>query len=57
MVIIVLGVTGSGKTTFISRILGQDVGIGHGLVSGMYNHSIPILPGARTSPAIARLHL
>jgi 50S ribosome-binding GTPase len=33
IIIAVMGITGSGKTTFISRCMGEDVGIGHGLHS------------------------
>lgn len=33
IIIAVMGITGSGKTTFISRCMGEDVGIGHGLES------------------------
>ena len=31
----VMGVTGSGKSSFIKSVTGQDVPIGHGLSSGM----------------------
>lgn len=34
IVIAVMGVTGAGKSSFIKRITGQDVVIGHGLDSG-----------------------
>lgn len=30
---LVMGMTGSGKSTFIARCVGQDVTIGHGLYS------------------------
>ena len=33
IIIAVMGITGSGKTTFISRCMGEDVGIGHDLHS------------------------
>lgn len=33
IIIAVMGITGSGKTTFISKCMGKDVGIGHGLHS------------------------
>jgi GTPase SAR1 family protein len=33
IIIAVMGITGAGKTTFISRCMGEDVGIGHGLHS------------------------
>jgi hypothetical protein len=33
IIIAVMGITGSGKTTLISRCMGEDVGIGHGLES------------------------
>ena len=33
IIIAVTGMTGAGKTTFISRCVGEDVGIGHGLHS------------------------
>lgn len=31
--IVVMGVTGSGKSSFISQVVGRDVGIGHDLGS------------------------
>ena len=34
VLIAVMGATGSGKTTFISKLVEEDVGIGHGLKSG-----------------------
>lgn len=33
IIIAVMGITGAGKTTLISRCMGEDVGIGHGLHS------------------------
>ncbi|KAM7208147.1 P-loop containing nucleoside triphosphate hydrolase protein [Naviculisporaceae sp. PSN 640] len=35
--IMLFGMTGAGKSTFISRLTGQEVGIGHGLVSSTVN--------------------
>ncbi|KAK0099505.1 hypothetical protein ONS96_008342 [Cadophora gregata f. sp. sojae] len=40
IVIAVMGVTGSGKSTFISKITGQNVGIGHSLTSQTATASI-----------------
>jgi len=40
IVLVVTGVTGSGKSTFIEKCCDQDVNIGHGLDSCAY--SIPI---------------
>ncbi|KAF4450875.1 GTP binding domain protein [Fusarium austroafricanum] len=45
ILIAVMGVTGAGKSTFISQVTGQEVGIGHGLIShtaavGIYSHRI-----------------
>jgi GTPase SAR1 family protein len=40
IIIAVMGMTGSGKTTFISRCMGEDVGIGHGLRSYTQDVSI-----------------
>ncbi|KAM0562956.1 hypothetical protein ACHAPJ_001799 [Fusarium lateritium] len=45
IVIAVMGVTGAGKSTFINQVTGQEVGIGHGLVShtaavSIYAHRI-----------------
>jgi ABC-type uncharacterized transport system ATPase component len=33
VVICVMGVTGAGKSTFVARVTGEDVGIGHQLMS------------------------
>ncbi|KAH7002414.1 P-loop containing nucleoside triphosphate hydrolase protein [Ilyonectria destructans] len=33
IVIAVMGVTGAGKSTFIEKVTGQNVGVGHGLIS------------------------
>ena len=33
-IIAVCGMTGSGKSTFITRLVGRDIGVGHGLHSG-----------------------
>lgn len=35
IVIAVMGVTGSGKSTFISQLVDQEVPVGHGLRSSM----------------------
>lgn len=40
VIIAVMGITGSGKTTFVSRCVGEDVGIGHDLHS--YTQDIAI---------------
>jgi adenylate kinase family enzyme len=37
VVIVVLGVTGSGKSTFISTLTEHDTGISHGLTSCEYS--------------------
>jgi ABC-type lipoprotein export system ATPase subunit len=37
--IVVMGMTGSGKSTFISRCTGHDVVVGHGLHSCVYRDS------------------
>lgn len=42
--IAVTGVTGAGKSTFISLLVDQEIEIGHGLSSG---ESVPKLPGPR----------
>jgi uridine kinase len=34
VLIAVMGATGSGKSTFISTLVEEDVGVGHGLKSG-----------------------
>lgn len=33
VVVMVMGITGVGKSTFISKLTGEDVGIGHDLAS------------------------
>jgi GTPase Era involved in 16S rRNA processing len=33
MVVLVVGITGVGKSTFISKLIGEDVGIGRDLTS------------------------
>lgn len=50
--IMLFGMTGAGKSTFISRLTGQnpqEVGVGHGLASSKmaptiaYFHSVPVI--------------
>ncbi|KAL4872762.1 hypothetical protein BDV12DRAFT_193106 [Aspergillus spectabilis] len=45
MVVLVMGITGVGKSTFISKLIGEDVGIGHDLSSytkGVGIHSMAL---------------
>lgn len=41
--ILVMGMTGSGKSTFISQYTNKDVSIGHGLYSCKFFQARPIL--------------
>ncbi|KAL4886535.1 P-loop containing nucleoside triphosphate hydrolase protein [Aspergillus karnatakaensis] len=45
MVVLVMGITGVGKSTFISKLIGEDIGIGHDLTSytkGVGIHSMAL---------------
>lgn len=51
-IFLVMGMTGSGKSTFINRCTGKDVTVGHSLYSckcGFFLLTIVFIPSAKTS--------
>lgn len=37
VVVLVMGLTGVGKSTFIEKVTGEDAGVGHSLLSGPFS--------------------